>query len=73
MAIGLATELATEITRFQDIRVLIHGPEDRGRREADIGARFAIDGSIRKDSAGIKVAIQLIDLATRHAGLGGYP
>jgi adenylate cyclase len=65
MAIGLATELATEITRFQDIRVLIHGPQDRGRRETDIGARFAIDGSIRKDSAGIKVAIQLIDLAIR--------
>jgi adenylate cyclase len=64
MAIGLATELATEITRFQDIRVLIHGPQDRGRRETDIGARFAIDGSIRKDSAGIKVAIQLIDVAT---------
>jgi adenylate cyclase len=64
MAIGLATELATEITRFQDIRVLIHGPENRGQRETDIGARFAIDGSIRKDSAGIKVAIQLIDLAT---------
>ena len=49
MAIGLATELATEITRFQDIRVLVHGPEDRGRRETDIGARFAIDSSIRKD------------------------
>ena len=65
IAIGLATELATEITRFQDLRVLIHGPDDRGRRETDIGARFAIDGSIRKDSAGIKVAIQLIDLATR--------
>jgi adenylate cyclase len=64
MAIGLATELATEITRFQDIRVLIRGPEARGRRETDIGARFAIVGSIRKDSAGIKVAIQLIDLAT---------
>jgi TolB-like protein len=65
MAIELATELATEITRFQDIRVLIHGPEERGRRETHIGARFAIDGSIRKDSAGVKVAVQLIDLATR--------
>jgi len=64
IAIGLATELATEITRFQDIRVLIRGPEDRRRRETDIRARFAIDSSIRKDSAGIKVAIQLIDLAT---------
>jgi len=64
IAIGLTTELATEITRFQDIRVLIRGPEARGRRAEDVGARFAIDGSIRKDSAGIKVAIQLIDLAT---------
>ena len=64
MAIGLATELAMEINRFQDIRVLVRGPEDRGRREVDTGARFAIDGSIRKDPAVIKVAVQLIDLAS---------
>jgi TolB-like protein len=64
VAIGMATELATEITRFHDIRVLIHGADDRGRRALDIGARFAIDGSIRKDSAGFKVTIGLIDLAT---------
>ena len=63
MAIGLTTELAMEITRFQDIRVLIRGPEARGRRETDIGARFAIDGSIRKDSGRIKIVIRLIDLA----------
>jgi adenylate cyclase len=65
MAIGLATELATEITRFQDIRVVLRGPDDRARRAEDIGARFAIDGNIRKDSTRIKVAIQLIDLAAR--------
>jgi TolB-like protein len=64
LAIGLATELAMEINRFQDIRVLVRGPEDRGRREVDTGARFAIDGSIRKDPAAIKVAVQLIDLAS---------
>jgi TolB-like protein len=64
MAIGLATELAMEINRFQDIRVLIRRPEDRGRREVDTGARFAIDGSIRKDPAAVKVAVQLIDLAS---------
>jgi TolB-like protein len=64
MAIGLATELAMEINRFQDIRVLIRAPEGRGRHEADTGARFAIDGSIRKDPAAIKVALQLIDLAS---------
>ena len=64
MAIGLATELAMEINRFQDIRVLVRGPEGHGRREVDTGARFAIDGSIRKDPAAIKVAVQLIDLAS---------
>jgi adenylate cyclase len=64
MAIGLATELAMEINRFQDIRVLVRGPEGPRRREADTGARFAIDGSIRKDTAAIKVAVQLIDLAS---------
>jgi TolB-like protein len=64
MAIGLATELAMEITRFQDIRVLVRGPQGRGRREVDTGARFAIDGSLRKDPAAIKVAVQLIDLAS---------
>ena len=64
MAIGMATELATEITRFQDIRVLIHRPESRRQRAEDMGARFAIDGSIREDATGIKVTIQLIDLAT---------
>ena len=64
MAIGLSTELAMEITRFQDIRVLVRGPQGCGRREEDTGARFAIDGSIRKDPAAIKVAVQLIDLAS---------
>ena len=60
----LAIELATEITRFQEIRVLANGSEGRGQRKTDLGARFSIDGSICKDSARIKVAIQLIDLAT---------
>jgi TolB-like protein len=63
MAIGLATELATEITRYQDVRVLVFSPERQPRQISDIGVRFAIDGSVRKDLSGIKVAIQLIDLS----------
>jgi TolB-like protein len=61
LSIGLAIELATEITRYRDIRVLMQGPEGHGRRVSDSSARFAIDGSVRKDSAGIRVAVNLID------------
>ena len=64
LAVGLATELAMEITRYQDIRVLMYGPEGHGKRASDTVARFVIDGSVRKDSAGIKVAAHLVDTTT---------
>jgi len=57
MPIGFSTELATEITRYQDIRVLMYDPEAHGKRVSDIVARFVIDGSFRKDRTGIKVAV----------------
>jgi len=63
LAIGLAIDLATEITRYQEVRVLMFGPEGQSRRISDIGARFAVDGSVRKDASGIKVVILLIDLS----------
>ena len=63
-AVGLATELATEITRYQEIRVLMYGPEGSGKRASDTAARFVIDGSVRKDRAGIKVAVHLVDTTT---------
>ena len=64
LAIGLSTELAMEITRYQDIRVLMYDPEGRGKRASDTVARFVIDGSVRKDRAGIKVAVHLVDTTT---------
>jgi len=63
IAIGLATDLATEITQYQDIRVVLFSPDGQARRVSDTGARFAVHGSVRKDASGIKVAIQLIDLS----------
>lgn len=63
-AIGLATELATEITRYQEIRVLIQGPEGIGRRASDTVTRFVVDGNVQKDMSGIKVAVYLIDTST---------
>ena len=63
MAIGLVTDLATEITRYQDVRVLLFSPDGQARRVSDTCTRFAVDGSVRKDASRIKVVIQLIDLS----------
>ncbi len=64
MAHGLTTELATEITRYQDIRVLMVNTATPGKRASDSGVRFTIDGSVRKDAHGIKVAVGLDDTRT---------
>jgi adenylate cyclase len=61
LGIGLATELASEISSFQEIRVLLYSLEGQGRRAADQGVRFTIQGNIREDRAGIKLAVNLMD------------
>jgi adenylate cyclase len=47
MGDGIATEIALEITRYQEIRVLRQRPEGGQRRAADVGARFVLCGSIK--------------------------
>ncbi|MEA3435223.1 MAG: hypothetical protein U9R43_02080 [Thermodesulfobacteriota bacterium] len=64
LTVGLATELAMEITRYQGIRVLMYGQEEHGKRASDTVARFVINGSVRKDMTGIKVAVNLVDTTT---------
>jgi TolB-like protein len=66
MGIGLATELSTEITRYQEIRVVLmqHREEGQQRRAEDTGARFMLDGSIQSDASGLKVNVSLVDLST---------
>ena len=64
LAIGLSTELAMEITRYQDIRVLMHASRESGKTFPREAARFAIEGNIRKDRSGIKMAIHLLDRST---------
>jgi adenylate cyclase len=61
MGVGIATEIALEITRYQEIRVLRQTPEGRQRRASDIGARFVLCGSIKPDAAGLKVIVSLVD------------
>lgn len=63
-AVGLATEIATEITRYQEIRVLMYGPKGVGKRASDTMARFVVDGSIQTDILGIKVTVYLVDTSS---------
>lgn len=64
LGIGFAIELATEITRFQEIRVLVQGPEGQGKKATDLPAHFLVQGSIRKDMTRIKVTVNLMDTKT---------
>ncbi len=63
-SVGLTMELATEITRYQEIRVLMFGPEGDGKRASDTVARFIIDGSVQKFKTAIKVTVNLVDSKT---------
>jgi adenylate cyclase len=64
LGLGLAAEISSEISSFQELRVLLYNPEGYGRRAEDQGVRFTIEGSIREDKAGIKLAVNLIDTAS---------
>lgn len=69
---GLTEELTTELARYQEIRVIAsqstmqfkdHELEPRaiGR---DLGTRYLLIGSVRKDAKTVKVSIQLLDTST---------
>lgn len=69
LATGLTEELATELTRFQDLVVIAcHAgqqppdfpldPAEIGRR---VGARFVLDGTVRQDTDTVKVSAHLTD------------
>ena len=62
LGVGFATELATEINRFQSVCVLQYGPTGRGRRSSDIAARFVVEGNIREDKTGLKLLVNLLDV-----------
>jgi TolB-like protein/Flp pilus assembly protein TadD len=64
LAAGLTTELAVELSRYQDIRVLTPDPRVVGRKTRDAECRFSIQGTVLRDAAGIKVALQLVDQST---------
>ena len=61
---GCMTELAIELSRYQDIRVLIKPADPEGQPVDEPIARFSINGSVRYGPHNFNVAIQLFDQKT---------
>jgi adenylate cyclase len=70
---GLTEELTSELSRYQDLRVVScrsamrRKGQDVGARELglDLGVRFLLEGSVRKEVDSIKIGVRLVDTVTR--------
>jgi len=61
LSIGIATELAVELSKYQDFSVILQDPAGSGRRISDTGVRFVIDGTIRNVGSGIRLSLYMMD------------
>lgn len=64
IGVGIATEIALEITRYQEIRVLRANVEEGEEKLSAVKARFILGGSIRQSHTSLKVVVNLTDLIT---------
>lgn len=66
-AAGLTEELIVQLTRLQELVVITHQSTHRYKDQhpdprrvgSDLGARFLLEGSVRKDANAIRVSVQL--------------
>jgi adenylate cyclase len=66
---GLAEELTSELARYQELRVIAYQSTRRWKGEKidpraagqDLGVRFLVEGSIRKDAKTVKLDLHLVD------------
>lgn len=66
---GLAEELTSELARYQDLRVIAYQSTRRWKGEKidprvagqDLGVRFLVEGSIRKDAKTVKIDLHVVD------------
>jgi adenylate cyclase len=65
IAEGITTELAIELSRYQDIRVLMKPPGEKVQIPEDPKARFSIDGHVRCGTYDLHLAVQLFDQKNR--------
>ncbi len=72
LAEGLSEEIVTGLSRFSYLRVVGRGSTlNYGNKSTDLrtvgrelGARYVMDGSLRKAGSSLRVAVQLVDAAT---------
>jgi len=64
VAEGCTTELAIELSRYQDIRVLMKPSNLGGQSTEEPTARFSIEGSVRYGPHNLNVTVQLFDQKT---------
>ena len=66
---GLAEELTSELARYQELRVIAYQSTRRWRGKRidaravgrDLGVRFLVEGSIRKDAKTVKIDLHVVD------------
>jgi adenylate cyclase len=71
---GLTEDLITELSRFQELRVIARNsvmtykgkPVRVQEVGQDLGVRYVLEGSVRKAGARLRVTAQLIEAATGH-------
>ena len=63
VGVGFSTELAVEVARFQEIKV-VFPIEGQIKAATAFESRFVLDGNIYEDSNGIKVTAYLTDRKT---------
>ena len=66
---GLAEELTSELARYQELRVIAYQSTRRWKGKKidpraagqDLGVRFLVEGSIRKDAKTVKIDLHVVD------------
>jgi adenylate cyclase len=64
IAEGCTTELAIELSRYQDIRILMKPPGKHGQAVEEPESRFVIEGNVRCSPDDLKLSVQLFDQKT---------
>lgn len=61
LSVDLTTELAHALSRYQNIRVLVAPHRNQELASPETHVDFIIEGNVRRDPVGVKVAVRLVD------------
>src|SRR5262249_11412912 len=75
---GITEDITTELSRFSELRVIARNSASQYKDKAvdirqvgrELGARYVLEGSVRRSGDRIRIAAQLIDAPDRRLPLG---